>query len=99
MPPPTLYVSRASASVSGSMLRSTDSISISPSGSIYGLLGPNGSGKTTTIRMIMGILHPDEGQVRLFDSDLDLARRRLTGYLPEERGLYKKMKVICWCAG
>ncbi|MEQ9401327.1 MAG: ATP-binding cassette domain-containing protein [Longimicrobiales bacterium] len=65
-----------------------------PRGSIYGLLGPNGSGKTTSIRMIMGILHPDEGQVRLFGSDPDRTRRENVGYLPEERGVYKKMKVL-----
>jgi ABC-2 type transport system ATP-binding protein len=66
-----------------------------PRGSLYGLLGPNGSGKTTTIRMIMGILHPDEGAVHLLGaSDLDEARRARVGYLPEERGLYKKMQVL-----
>jgi ABC-2 type transport system ATP-binding protein len=65
-----------------------------PQGSIYGLLGPNGSGKTTTIRMIMGILLPDEGTVELFGSDPGETRRRRVGYLPEERGLYRKMKVL-----
>jgi ABC-2 type transport system ATP-binding protein len=65
-----------------------------PRGSIYGLLGPNGSGKTTTIRMIMGILLPDEGEVSLFGSDPDETRRSSVGYLPEERGVYRKMKVI-----
>jgi ABC-2 type transport system ATP-binding protein len=65
-----------------------------PAGSIYGLLGPNGSGKTTTIRMIMGILLPDEGRVALFDGDPDEARRKSVGYLPEERGVYRKMKVL-----
>ena len=65
-----------------------------PEGSIYGLLGPNGSGKTTTIRMIMGILVPDEGRVELFGSDPGSTRRRLVGYLPEERGLYRKMKAL-----
>jgi ABC-2 type transport system ATP-binding protein len=65
-----------------------------PKGVICGLLGPNGSGKTTSIRMIMGILHPDEGRVSLFGSDPDLTRRTKVGYLPEERGLYKKMKVL-----
>lgn len=66
-----------------------------PRGSIYGLLGPNGSGKTTTIRMIMGILHPDEGRVELLGADdLDEARRTRVGYLPEERGIYKKMQVV-----
>ena len=65
-----------------------------PRGSLYGLLGPNGSGKTTTIRMIMGILHPDEGSVGLFGGDPEETRRRSVGYLPEERGLYRKMKVL-----
>src|SRR5690606_37478959 len=65
-----------------------------PRGSIYGLLGPNGSGKTTTIRMIMGILHPDAGSVSLFGSDPDATRRSRVGYLPEERGVYRKMKVL-----
>lgn len=65
-----------------------------PRGVIYGLLGPNGSGKTTTIRMIMGILHPDRGRVRLFGDDPDRTRRSNVGYLPEERGVYKKMKVL-----
>ncbi len=65
-----------------------------PSGVIYGLLGPNGSGKTTTIRMIMGILHPDEGSVALFGGDPDETRRTRVGYLPEERGVYRKMKCL-----
>jgi ABC-2 type transport system ATP-binding protein len=64
-----------------------------PAGCVYGLLGPNGSGKTTTIRMIMGILLPDEGRATLLGADPD-ERRHLVGYLPEERGLYKKMKVL-----
>lgn len=65
-----------------------------PQGVIYGLLGPNGSGKTTTIRMIMGILHPDEGRVGLFGGDADETRRTRVGYLPEERGVYRKMKCL-----
>jgi ABC-2 type transport system ATP-binding protein len=65
-----------------------------PLGTICGLLGPNGSGKTTSIRMIMGILHPDEGSVALFGSDPEVTRRTKVGYLPEERGVYKKMKCI-----
>ena len=65
-----------------------------PRGTIYGLLGPNGSGKTTTIRMIMGILRPDAGRVELLGSDPDDTRRTRVGYLPEERGLYPKMKVL-----
>ena len=65
-----------------------------PRGSIYGLLGPNGSGKTTSIRMIMGILLPDEGRVTLFGADPAQTRRQRVGYLPEERGVYKKMRVL-----
>ena len=65
-----------------------------PRNSIYGLLGPNGSGKTTTIRMIMGILHPDEGSVELMGRRPDNRARRRVGYLPEERGVYPKMKVV-----
>ncbi len=64
-----------------------------PRGTVYGLLGPNGSGKTTTIRMIMGILGPDRGRVRLFGQDPGRTRRERVGYLPEERGLYRKMRV------
>ena len=65
-----------------------------PRGVIYGLLGPNGSGKTTSIRMIMGILLPDEGRVRLFGGDPDHTRRARVGYLPEERGVYRKMRCL-----
>jgi ABC-2 type transport system ATP-binding protein len=65
-----------------------------PRGVVCGLLGPNGSGKTTTIRMIMGILKPDEGSVALFGADPDVTRRTKVGYLPEERGVYKKMKCL-----
>jgi ABC-2 type transport system ATP-binding protein len=64
-----------------------------PAGSVYGFIGPNGSGKTTTIRMILHILLPDAGAVRVFgDARTERARDRI-GYLPEERGLYKKMRV------
>jgi len=64
-----------------------------PKGSIYGFIGPNGSGKTTTIRMIMNILYPDSGNIRLFGREILGSRLENVGYLPEERGLYKKMKV------
>jgi len=64
-----------------------------PAGSIYGFLGPNGAGKTTTIRMIMNILRPDSGQIALFgDRSVERAKSRI-GYMPEERGLYRKMTV------
>lgn len=64
-----------------------------PKGSIYGFIGPNGSGKTTTIRMVMNILYPDSGSIKLFGEELIGSRLDGVGYLPEERGLYKKMKV------
>src|SRR5690242_20989983 len=64
-----------------------------PAGAVYGFIGPNGSGKTTTLRMIMRILHPDRGEIRVLgDQSLRAASERV-GYLPEERGLYKQMKV------
>ena len=63
-------------------------------GQIFGLLGPNGAGKTSSIRMMMGITVPDSGQVCLFDKPFERSSLERVGYLPEERGLYKKMKVI-----
>jgi ABC-2 type transport system ATP-binding protein len=72
-----------------------DHLSLSiPAGGIYGLLGPNGAGKTSTIRMIIGIIVPDEGQISVFGRPLSRAHMDEFGYLPEERGLYKKMKVL-----
>jgi ABC-2 type transport system ATP-binding protein len=64
-----------------------------PRGSIYGFIGPNGSGKTTTIRMIMNILLPDRGEIAVLGHADTTAARDRVGYLPEERGLYRKMKV------
>ena len=64
-----------------------------PDGTTFGLLGPNGAGKTTTMRMILGILEPDRGSLRWDGARIDRSARRLFGYLPEERGLYAKMKV------
>lgn len=63
-------------------------------GGIYGLLGPNGAGKTSTIRMLMGITVPDAGQITVFGEPLGRTHMDQFGYLPEERGLYKKMKVL-----
>jgi len=64
-----------------------------PEGSIYGFIGPNGSGKTTTLRMIMNILLPDEGAIEVLGSADTAAARDRVSYLPEERGLYKKMPI------
>jgi len=64
-----------------------------PKGSIYGFIGPNGSGKTTTIRMIMKIFYPDAGTILVNGKPHNGQRLENVGYLPEERGLYKKMKV------
>src|SRR5205809_3512898 len=64
-----------------------------PRGSIYGFIGPNGSGKTTTLRMIMRILHPDRGAIAVLGEHTLGAANDRVGYLPEERGLYKQMKV------
>ena len=65
-----------------------------PGGGIFGLLGPNGAGKSTTIRMIMNIITPDEGRISVLGSASSRALSGRIGYLPEERGLYKKMKVL-----
>lgn len=64
-----------------------------PEGSVYGLLGPNGAGKTTTIRMVMNIIIPDQGRIRVLDHKMDEKMKEKIGYLPEDRGLYPKMKV------
>ncbi|KYC50802.1 MAG: Trehalose/maltose import ATP-binding protein MalK [Candidatus Methanofastidiosum methylothiophilum] len=63
------------------------------SGKIYGFLGPNGAGKTTTIRMIMGIIAPDSGDIKVFGKKLSEQSKKRIGYIPEERGLYRKYKV------
>ncbi len=65
-----------------------------PAASIYGFLGPNGAGKTTTMRMILGIFSPDEGELNVLGSSDPTHIRERLGYLPEERGLYPKMKVV-----
>ena len=69
------------------------SLHIEP-GSMFGLLGPNGSGKTSSIRMMIGITVPDSGTVKLFGKPFERDSLKRVGYLPEERGLYKKMNVL-----
>jgi ABC-2 type transport system ATP-binding protein len=69
------------------------SFSVEP-GEIFGLIGPNGAGKTSTIRMIMDIIKPDSGEISVFGEKLSEATKSRLGYLPEERGLYRKERVI-----
>ncbi len=76
-------------------VRAVDDVSFSvPEGSVFGLIGRNGAGKTTTIRMMMNIYIPETGEVVLRGSKIGQEFRDKVGYLPEERGLYKKMKVM-----
>jgi ABC-2 type transport system ATP-binding protein len=76
-------------------VRAVDALSLAvPRGSVYGLLGPNGAGKTTTIRMIMRITLPDAGRLTLGGAPITDEVRERIGYLPEERGLYRKMKTL-----
>jgi ABC-2 type transport system ATP-binding protein len=63
-------------------------------GRVFGLLGPNGAGKTTTIRMIVNITAPDSGSISVFGQKINEALQNRIGYLPEERGLYRRMKVV-----
>ncbi len=64
------------------------------SGEIFGLIGPNGAGKTTTIRMIMDIIKPDSGEITVLGEKISNETKNKIGYLPEERGMYRKLKVI-----
>lgn len=74
--------------------RAVDSLDLEiPMGSVYGFIGPNGSGKTTTIRMILHIIHPDQGEIEVLGKCETRASNNRIGYLPEERGMYKKMSV------
>jgi len=74
--------------------KAVDDVSFTiPAGSIHGFLGPNGAGKTTTIRMILEIIKPTSGRIIVLGSPSALKVRHQIGYLPEEKGLYKKMKA------
>jgi ABC-2 type transport system ATP-binding protein len=75
-------------------VKAVDDLSLRvPEGAVYGFIAPNGSGKTTTMRMIVNIFYPDSGAIRVFGEPMSPERTGLIGYLPEERGLYKNMAV------
>lgn len=75
-------------------VHAVDNLSVQvPAGSIYGFLGPNGAGKTTTIRMIMNIIRPDSGTIKILGNSSARQTQKRIGYMPEERGLYRKMTV------
>ena len=89
---PTVLIDHITKSFGEFAAVSDLSLNVRP-GRIYGLLGPNGAGKTTTIRMIVNITAPDSGRIEVFGRQLTPELQDRIGYLPEERGLYKKMKI------
>src|SRR5260370_26141337 len=89
---PTLVLEHVSKSFGEFAAVSDLSLQVRP-GRVFGLIGPNGAGKTTTIRMIVNITVPDSGRIELFGQQMSTALQDRIGYLPEERGLYKRMKV------
>ena len=89
---PTLVLERVTKRFGGFTAVNDLSLQVRP-GRVFGLIGPNGAGKTTTIRMIVNITAPDSGRIELFGQQMSTALQDRIGYLPEERGLYKKMKV------
>ena len=89
---PTLVLEHVSKSFGEFAAVSDLSLQVWP-GRVFGLIGPNGAGKTTTIRMIVNITVPDSGRIELFGQQMNTALQDRIGYLPEERGLYKRMKV------
>jgi ABC-2 type transport system ATP-binding protein len=91
----TTAIQLTNVSKSFGKFRAVDDLSFQvPSGVMFGLLGPNGAGKTTSIRMIMDITAPDSGEIKILGHRMDRAMQNRIGYLPEERGLYRRMKVI-----
>jgi len=89
---PTVLIDNITKSFGEFTAVSKLSLAVYP-GRIYGLIGPNGAGKTTTIRMIVNIMAPDSGRIEVFGQQITPLLQDRIGYLPEERGLYKKMKV------
>ena len=92
MPGPTVSLSGLCKRFGDLLAVSDVSFEVYP-GEIFGLLGPNGAGKTTTIRMMLDIFRPDCGEVKVFGSKMDEAKKSRIGYLPEERGLYRDLKL------
>jgi ABC-2 type transport system ATP-binding protein len=91
--PPVVALDHISKAYESKIAVQDLSLRIEP-GTMFGLLGPNGSGKTSTIRMMIGITMPDSGSVTMFGKPYARESLKRVGYLPEERGLYKKMKVM-----
>src|SRR5712691_5423371 len=89
---PTLVLEQVTKRFGGFTAVSDLSLQVRP-GRIFGLIGPNGAGKTTTIRMIVNITAPDSGTIKLFGEQINPTLQDRIGYLPEERGLYKKMRI------
>src|SRR5437879_1577235 len=89
---PTLVLNHVTKSFGEFAAVSDLSLQVRP-GRVFGLIGPNGAGKTTTIRMIVNITVPDSGRVELFGQPMSTALQDRIGYLPEERGLYKRMRI------
>ena len=90
---PAVEVSRIVKSFADKVVVNDLSFSVAQ-GEIFGLIGPNGAGKTTTIRMMMDIIKPDSGDVTILGEKLSESTKNKLGYLPEERGLYKKLRVL-----
>ncbi|MGH9476693.1 MAG: ABC transporter ATP-binding protein [Terriglobales bacterium] len=92
---PSLAIDCRGIEKSYTAVRAVQSLSLEvPHGAVYGILGPNGSGKTTSIRMMVGILAPDAGEIKIHGIPAGSKAKDCIGYLPEERGLYPKMKII-----
>jgi ABC-2 type transport system ATP-binding protein len=89
---PTLVIDRVTKKFGDFTAVRDLSLQVRP-GRVYGLIGPNGAGKTTTIRMIVNITVPDSGRIELFGQQMSTSLQDRIGYLPEERGLYRKMKI------
>ncbi len=92
MTPPTIMVSHLCKSFGP--VQAVEDVSFEVfSGEVFGLLGPNGAGKTTSIRMLLDIFRPDRGEITIMGGPMDEAKKNRIGYLPEERGLYKDLKL------